>query len=87
MARNEQERSLHEALRRIPIDHQIALELAYWEDLSGPEIAGILDISEHTVRSRLARAREMLREQVMKQARSVTEAKTTMAGFDARVVI
>jgi RNA polymerase sigma-70 factor (ECF subfamily) len=64
VARNEQQRLLHEALRRIPLDHRMALELAYWEELSGPEIAEILEISEHTVRSRLARARQALRDQI-----------------------
>jgi RNA polymerase sigma-70 factor (ECF subfamily) len=64
VARSEQQRLLHEALQHIPLDHRIALELAYWEDLSGPEIAEILDIPEHTVRSRLSRARQALREQV-----------------------
>jgi RNA polymerase sigma-70 factor (ECF subfamily) len=64
VARNEQQRLLHEALCRITLDHRIALELAYWEDLSGPEIAAILDISEHTVRSRLVRARQALRDQI-----------------------
>jgi RNA polymerase sigma factor (sigma-70 family) len=64
VARSEQERLLHQALARIPLEHRIALELAYWEDLSGPEIAEILGITENTVRSRLARARQALREEV-----------------------
>jgi RNA polymerase sigma-70 factor (ECF subfamily) len=64
VARSEQQRLLHEALRQVPLDHRIALELAYWEDLSGPEIAEILSIPEHTVRSRLARARQALRDQI-----------------------
>lgn len=64
VARSEQQRLLHEALQHISLDHRIALELAYWEELSGPEIAEILDIPEHTVRSRLSRARQALREQV-----------------------
>ena len=63
-ARSEQQRLLHEALCRLPLDHRMALELAYWEDLSGAEIAEILEISEHTVRSRLARARQALRDQI-----------------------
>jgi RNA polymerase sigma factor (sigma-70 family) len=63
-ARNEQQRLLHDALQRITLDHRMALELAYWEDLSGPEIAEILEIPEHTVRSRLARARQALRDQL-----------------------
>jgi len=79
VGRNEEERLLHEALRRISLEHQVALELAYWEDLSGPEIATILGISEHTVRSRLARARQALREQVEQLAPAI--ANTTLDNF------
>jgi RNA polymerase sigma-70 factor (ECF subfamily) len=64
VARSERQRLVLEALRRIPLDQRMALELAYWEDLSGAEIAQILEISEHTVRSRLARARQALRDQM-----------------------
>jgi RNA polymerase sigma-70 factor (ECF subfamily) len=73
-ARNEEERLLHEALARISLEHRIALELAYWEELSGPEIAEILGITENTVRSRLARAREALRDQVRALAAGHTTA-------------
>jgi RNA polymerase sigma-70 factor (ECF subfamily) len=49
-------------LARIPLDDQIALELAYFEGLSTKDIAAVLEIGENTVRSRLSRAREKLRE-------------------------
>ena len=64
-ARNERARLLQAALRQIPVDAQIALELAYWEGLSGAEIAVALDIELGTVRSRLSRARDHLREAVI----------------------
>src|SRR5690606_2682381 len=51
-----------EAMRRIPIDFQITLELYYWEQLQGPELAEVLGISPPTVRTRLHRAREALRD-------------------------
>ncbi len=35
-----------EAMRRLPVDWQIALELAYWEGMSGPEIAQVLAVQE-----------------------------------------
>jgi len=70
----EQQRLLRNALRHIPVDHQIALDLAYWEDLSGPEISKILGISEHTVRSRLARARQALRDQFAPRPTSLASA-------------
>ena len=85
VARSEEERLLAEALRRISLDHQIALELAYWEDLSGPEIARVLGISEHTVRSRLARAHDALREAVAAVAGSPALGRSTLDAFDARV--
>jgi RNA polymerase sigma-70 factor (ECF subfamily) len=52
---------LHDALARIPVDDQIALELAYVEGLSTKEVADVLEIDENTVRSRLSLAREKLR--------------------------
>jgi RNA polymerase sigma-70 factor (ECF subfamily) len=59
---DEQQRALLGALRSIALDQQIALELFYWEAMSGREIAEVLGVSEHTVRSRLSRARAALRE-------------------------
>jgi len=52
---------LREGMAQIPLDDQIALELAYFEGMSTREIAGVLEIPENTVRSRLSRAREKLR--------------------------
>ncbi|MEZ4451252.1 MAG: sigma-70 family RNA polymerase sigma factor [Nannocystaceae bacterium] len=68
--RVEREALVQEALRRIPLDQRIILELAHWEGLSGREIAEALEIQENTVRSRLTRARAALRQQV--EALSVT---------------
>jgi RNA polymerase sigma-70 factor (ECF subfamily) len=59
--RRERSELLRDALARIPLDDQIALELAYFEGLSTREIADVLEIEENTVRSRLSRAREKLR--------------------------
>lgn len=53
---------LLEGLRRLSIAHQIVLELFYWEDMTAPEIALVLDENENTIRSRINRAREQLRE-------------------------
>lgn len=48
------------ALRRLPIDFQLALELHYWDDLPLAEIAAALEIPVGTVKSRLSRGRAML---------------------------
>jgi RNA polymerase sigma-70 factor (ECF subfamily) len=61
---------LLEALRSLPMETQILLELRYWEQLSGPELAEVLEIPEGTVRSRLRRGVELLREGVERLARS-----------------
>jgi DNA-directed RNA polymerase specialized sigma24 family protein len=47
------ERLLREALLRVPVEHRMLLELSFWDELSGPEIARALCIPEQTVRSRL----------------------------------
>jgi len=59
--RKERGELLRQGLGRIPLDDQIALELAYFEQLSTRDIAGVLEIPENTVRSRLSRARDKLR--------------------------
>jgi RNA polymerase sigma factor (sigma-70 family) len=61
-ARNAQSTRLLEAMRRIPLDLQVVLELHYWEELSTHELAAALEIPQGTVKTRLRRAREVLRQ-------------------------
>lgn len=56
--------SLEEALEKIRGDHHALLSLYYVEGFSIGEIAGILDIPEGTVKSRLHQARKRLRQLV-----------------------
>jgi RNA polymerase sigma-70 factor (ECF subfamily) len=51
---------LLDALQKIPVEQQVMLELFYWEQLPGPEIAKVFEISPTTVRTRLFRARQSL---------------------------
>jgi RNA polymerase sigma factor (sigma-70 family) len=60
-ARNAEHVRLLEAMRRIPLDLQVVLELHYWEELGTRELATALEIPQGTVKSRLRRAREALR--------------------------
>ena len=53
---------LLDALRAMPLEMQVALELHFWQGLSGPEMAEVLEIPEGTVRSRIRRALEKLRD-------------------------
>ncbi|MEX1367132.1 MAG: sigma-70 family RNA polymerase sigma factor [Nannocystaceae bacterium] len=60
VARNTEHARLTEAMRRIPLDLQIVLELHYWEELSTRELSDALRVPQGTVKSRLRRAREAL---------------------------
>lgn len=60
VARHEQQRVLLKALRRIPVELQLMLELFYWEGLGHAELCEMLDLPVGTVKSRLNRARERL---------------------------
>lgn len=61
VARHEDEALLNEALRRIPVESQIVLELTYWEGLAGQEVAAALGTPVATIYTKLHRARECLR--------------------------
>jgi RNA polymerase sigma factor (sigma-70 family) len=68
IAARDEERLLVAALRRLPVDFQIAVELFYWEELPLDEIAQVLEVALGTVKSRLGRARDMLRRHVAELA-------------------
>jgi RNA polymerase sigma-70 factor (ECF subfamily) len=61
----QEQRLLLRALRQLPIDVQITLQLFYWENLSRAEIARVLDVEINTVKSRLQRGKEALRERIV----------------------
>jgi RNA polymerase sigma factor (sigma-70 family) len=64
LAERQEQRILLAALRELPLDQQIAIELFYWEGLSVSDVAAVLEIAPGTVKSRLARGREALREAI-----------------------
>jgi RNA polymerase sigma-70 factor (ECF subfamily) len=82
MVEHAEQRLLLEGLRRIPLDYQVALELYHWEGMTGPELAEALDIPEATVRSRLRRGVERLRERMQEIAESGEQLKSTLANLD-----
>ncbi len=59
-ARDQQQLLMLNALRRIPIEHQIALELHYWEGMTGAAIAEVLDVPLGTAKTRIRRAKQLL---------------------------
>lgn len=83
---DEQERLVLEALRRIPLQSQLMLELYYWQSLSGPELAEVVGVPEGTVRGRLRRAKQLLTEQLdqlVKAPISLEDTLTRLADWRA----
>ncbi len=56
-----QAHALRQAIRELPKFHQEILILVFYQGLSGQEVAEVLGVSVGTVKSRLHRAKEMLR--------------------------
>jgi RNA polymerase sigma-70 factor (ECF subfamily) len=83
LAGAQEQRILLAGLRAIPLDLQIALELHYWEELPIADIAEILELPPGTVKSRLFRARTLLRERIAELASTDAPVPSTMAGLDA----
>jgi RNA polymerase sigma-70 factor (ECF subfamily) len=82
LARGQRAQLLAEALRHIPVDLQIALELRYVEGLRGPELASALAIPEGTVRSRLRRGLAAVRERVETLSQSPEECRRALGGVE-----
>jgi len=82
VGRTREHRLLLEGLRRLPVEHQIALELHYWEGLNAAEIGEILAISHSAMRSRMTRARQLLREAMAEIAESQALLDSTINGLD-----
>jgi RNA polymerase sigma-70 factor (ECF subfamily) len=64
LARAEARQRLLAALRELPLEQQVLLELRYWEELEAEQLAEVFEIEPATTRSRLHRARQALRERL-----------------------
>jgi RNA polymerase sigma factor (sigma-70 family) len=82
LARRREEQKLLEALRRIPIELQVAVELRYWEQMSEAEIARTLGIPVGTLKSRFRRAKHLLAEQIRAEAGSPAELESELDTLD-----
>lgn len=81
----EQEQLLLEALRRIPLELQVVLELRYWEEMSSTEIGAVLDLPPPTVRSRLQRGRVLLERAITALPASLQIRDSTLDELEAWV--
>lgn len=90
--RRVEQRILGQALHSIPLESQLVLELHYWEELSVEELGEALGVPPGTVKSRLHRARALLREAMRRVPSTPEEAESASlllaqwaAGVRARV--
>ena len=83
IGRHQQAALLLQALRALPLELQLLLELSYWEQLSDRELAELLEIPVGTLKSRLRKARIELGECIQSQAKSVELGRTTVENLDA----
>jgi RNA polymerase sigma-70 factor (ECF subfamily) len=81
-ARHEQQRLITAALQRLPVDHQVALELHYFEGLSLEEIGDVLGRPVGTIKSHLSRGRTLLSEQLREIAATDELLESAVTGLD-----
>ncbi|MCA9681405.1 MAG: sigma-70 family RNA polymerase sigma factor [Myxococcales bacterium] len=79
---SQEQQLLLAALRRIPIDSQVLLELYYWEGLTAPELAEVMAMPVGTVRGRISKAKLALRAELDTMERTGGRPQTTEAQLD-----
>lgn len=79
---HEEQRLVLAALRQIPLEHQVLLELYFWEELPAPRIAEIFAVPENTIRTRIRRGKQLLAEQLERLAESRSAQESAIARLD-----
>lgn len=73
---------LMRALRKIPVESQIILEMYYWEGMPAHEIGAALEMPEPTVRTKIRRARLRLEQIVQEAGAAPSLSKSTIDGLE-----
>jgi len=81
-AQEDRLRLLH-ALRDLPVEQQVLLELHYWEDQDAADLGKVFDMPAGSIRSRLSRAREALRERMLEDADRPPAVTDSLESLDA----
>jgi RNA polymerase sigma factor (sigma-70 family) len=83
IAAHEDRLRLLNALRDLPLEQQVLLELHYWEGVDIAALAEIFESPAVTVRSRLHRARTALRERMQREADLPPQISDSLESLDA----
>ncbi len=82
LARAREEQLILTALRRIPLELQIVLELYFWEELRARELAEVLEMPEGTIRTRLRRAKQLFEEEIARLGESPALVQSTLCDLE-----
>lgn len=82
IAKREEQRLILRALREIPLDCQVVLELYYWERMTVGELAEVLEVPLGTAKTRLRRARARLEERLAQLAESSQILQSTLSDLE-----
>jgi RNA polymerase sigma-70 factor (ECF subfamily) len=83
LARAQESQLLLQALRSIPIESQIILELYYWENSTARDIADVLEIPEGTARTRIRRAKQLLETRLATLAATPALLQSTVSDLES----
>jgi RNA polymerase sigma factor (sigma-70 family) len=83
IARDQERKLLLHALRALPLEQQLLLELHYWEEMDAAQLAEVLGTAEPATRARLSRARKALREGMQSMSDSPLPAHSSLEDLDA----
>lgn len=78
----QEKRTLLRALRRLPLPHQLLIELRYWEQLSDRDVAEVLGWPTGTVKTRIKAGVARLRVEMAKLDASPEQIRSTMDSLE-----
>lgn len=78
----DEDRLFMKAMRKLPFDQQLVLELSFWEKMSGREIGEVLQLPEGTVRGRIRLGRQKLQRLLAELQESPEQFKTATLSFN-----
>jgi RNA polymerase sigma factor (sigma-70 family) len=83
VAKTRRHQLMVEALRAIPLDDQIVLELYYWEAMTAPQIAQTYEMGVPAIRGRLRRAKAAFEKALAELTHGQDDFRATLSAFEA----